>query len=105
MKQELNEVRIKLHITSASDVRNLWMCLNYDQNPTIKHVIDHIKYYYCLNEATSESSFYGNYEHNNAKAMDNETDNETFDLKLYLEEYWLPPCENSKLIRENDCIK
>ena len=26
-------------------------------------------------------------------------------IKLYLDDYWLPPHETSRLIRENDCIK
>lgn len=81
----MNSVRIKLHmkLSNEPDVKNLWMCLNYDQKPTIKHVTEHVKQNFCTvnkNETISE-------------------------CKLYLDNYWLPPYEDSKLIRENDCIK
>ena len=93
MKEESsNEVRCKLHITTSHDteVKNSWMCLNYNQKPTISHIIDHIKRNYFLNEL-------GNEEKEKASLASS--------IKLYLEDYWLPPYENSRLIRENDCIK
>jgi len=93
MKEESNnEIRCKLHITTSHDtqVKNSWMCLNYNQKPTISHIIDHIKRNYFLNEL-------GNEEKEKASLASS--------IKLYLEDYWLPPYENSRLIRENDCIK
>lgn len=103
MKEDRNQIRVKLHITSAnsSNVRNLWMCLNYDQKPTIGHIIEHIKRNYCSANQLNECSNSSLYSYSN-----NEIGN--FDLlgvKLYLDDYWLPPCENSRLIRESDCIK
>ena len=92
MKEEgTNEVRCKLHITTSHDsqVKNSWMCLNYNQKPTISHIIDHIKKNYFMNETSCMEE----------KAALAST------IKLYLEDYWLPPYENSRLIRENDCIK
>ena len=94
MKEEsqygINEVRCKLHITTPYDsqVKNSWMCLNYNQKPTISHIIDHVKKHF-LNELSS----------------DKQLDELSTSIKLYLEDYWLPPYENSRLIRENDCIK
>jgi len=78
-----SEVRVKLHIklNDEPEVKNMWMCLNYDQKPYISHVIDHVKK--NLIEKKKEIS----------------------DCKFYLDNYWLPPYENSRLIRENDCIK
>lgn len=80
----MNQVRIKLHITQSNDksVRNLWMCLNFDQKPTVEHMIEHIKENYCQSKEDSN-----------------------LQIKLFLDDYWLPPYENSRLIRENDCIK
>lgn len=79
----MSEVRIKLHITKSGDttVRNLWMCLNYNQKPTVEHIIEHINQNYC------------------------QSTDEKLEIKLYLDDYWLPPYENSRLIRENDCVK
>lgn len=94
MKEEKNEIRCKLHITSphSSNVRNLWMCLNYDQKPTIRSIIDHIKRNYASSNEYSNSFF-----------TSAEYDAES--VKIYLDEYWLPPCESSRLIRENDTLK
>ena len=101
MKEDHNEIRVKLHITTAnsSNVKNLWMGLNYDQRPTISHIIEHIKRNYCSSslDETSNSSVYSFTNEQNMIDMAN--------VKLYLDEYWLPPCENSRLIREGDCIK
>ena len=97
MREETGEVRVKLHITTQNDptVRNLWMCLNYSQKPTIEHIIDHIrKNYTDLNEHQHKLGFESE-EHAKLASQ----------IKLYLEDYWLPPYENSRLIRENDCIK
>jgi hypothetical protein len=88
-----NEIRVKLHITGTSEcnVKNLWICLNYDQKPTIAHVIEHIKKNYCVDSI---------------KKLDKGNDyDELVDVKLFMDDYWLPPYENSRLIRENDCIK
>ncbi len=81
-----NEVRCKLHITTStnSPVKNSWMCLNYSQKPTIAHIIEHVKNHF-FSELTD--------------------DDLSSSIKLYLEDYWLPPYENSRLVRENDCIK
>ncbi len=97
MKAETNEVRIKLHIISEKDsiVKNQWMSLNYDQKPTISHIVDHIK----VNLASTDPTFIS------LKKKLSEKDEESFSIKLYLDDYWLPSCENSRLIRENDCIK
>jgi len=92
MKEEsqygINEVRCKLHITTPYDsqVKNSWMCLNYNQKPTISHIVEHIKRNFLSN--TCEES--------QIKAAS---------IQLFLDDYWLPPYENSRLIRENDCIK
>ena len=82
---EMAEVRIKLHInfSNESEVKNLWMGLNYDNKPSISHVIDHVKDNLCAKKKGPEIS----------------------DCKLYLHNYWLPPYENSRLLRENDCVK
>lgn len=82
---EMAEVRIKLHInfSNESEVKNLWMGLNYDNKPSISHVIDHVKDNLCAKKKGPEIS----------------------DCKLYLDNYWLPPYENSRLLRENDCVK
>jgi hypothetical protein len=114
-----NEIRCKLHITTSQDtkVKNSWMCLNYTQKPTISHIIEHIKRNF-FNELISSddedtttttaaaaavaaaelglSEFTG-------KKVSTTLNNPH--VKLYLEDYWLPPYENSRLIRENDCIK
>jgi hypothetical protein len=78
------EIRVKLHIKASDEceVKNLWMCLNYDQKPTVGHVIEHIK-----------------------KNLIEARENKVGECKLYLDNYWLPPYENSRLVRENDCIK
>lgn len=78
----LSEIRIKLHIKASDEpeVKNLWMCLNYDQKPTVGHVMEHIKKNLLDKREASE-------------------------CKLYLDNYWLPPYESSRLVRENDCIK
>lgn len=104
MKEETNEIRVKLHISSTNDpnVRNLWMCLNYNQKPTIAHLIDHIKKNYCLNELSKE---YSNKKVKSLDSYDNGLEELEEKVKLFLEDYWLPPCENSRLIREGDCIK
>jgi len=82
----LNEVRVKLHIKSNIDtqVRNFWMCLNYDQKPCVSHIVEHIKKNLCPTST------------NTAAAAD---------IKLYLDDFWLPNYESSRLIRENDCVK
>jgi len=78
----LSDIRIKLHIKASDEpeVKNLWMCLNYDQKPTVGHVMEHIK----------------------QNLLDSR---DVSDCKLYLDNYWLPPYESSRLVRENDCIK
>lgn len=83
MNNIATEIRTKLHIKESnnSEVKNLWMCLDYDQKPTVSYVIDHIK-----------------------KNLLNR-DADISECKLYLDNYWLPPYESSRLIRENDCIK
>lgn len=83
MTSLVKEIRLKLHIKFSNDpeVKNLWMCLSYDHKPTIGHVIDHVK-----------------------KNMLDKTQ-AISDCKLYLDDYWLPPYEDSRLIRENDCIR
>ena len=84
------EVRIKLHIKSANEpeVKNVWMCLNYDQKPSIMHIIEHVKKHFC---------------HSDKKSA--ELDELMPEIKLYMDNYWLPPSEDSRLLRENDCIK
>lgn len=81
----MTEVRIKLHIkvNNEPEVKNLWMCLNYDNKPAVSHVIDHVKNNLCTQRK----------------------DQEIAECKLYLDNYWLPPYENSRLLRENDCIR
>lgn len=83
MNNLVSEIRTKLHIKTSNEpeVKNLWMCLDYDQKPTIAHVIDHVQ----------------------KNLLEKKTD--ISECKLYLDNYWLPPYENSRLIRENDCIK
>lgn len=78
-----DQVRIKLHIAKTGEtvVKNLWMCLNYDKKPTIEHICQHIKQTYV------------------------EESKDQFSVKLYLDDYWLPPYENSAVLRENDVIK
>lgn len=78
------EVRIKIHLKTSneSEVKNLWMSLNYDDKPSISHIIDHVKNNLCT------------------KKKDQITE-----CKFYLDNYWLPPYENSRLLRENDCVK
>ena len=97
MRVETNEVRIKLHIISDKDsiVKNQWMSLNYNQKPTISHIVEHIKRNLYSTDPTFMSL------RNNL----NDDDEMPFSVKLYLDDYWLPSCENSRLIRENDCIK
>ena len=89
----VSEVRVKLHIKSNSDsqVRNLWMCLNYDHKPQVSHIVEHIKRNFCHLDKTTKK------EHAECSSH--------ADVKLYLDDFWLPPSENSRLIRENDCIK
>jgi len=101
------EVRIKLHMTSPiqSNVKNMWMCLNYDQKPTVGHIIDHIKENFCTDFSTTASEY-----DNPISAYYNSNKSKLHDLqyvsvKLFLDDFWLPPCENSRLIRESDCIK
>lgn len=72
-----------MKLSNEPEVKNLWMCLNYDQKPTIKHVTDHIKQNFCTLNKNEEIT----------------------ECKLYLDNFWLPLYEDSKLIRENDCIK
>jgi hypothetical protein len=104
----MNEVRIKLNVHQQQqqqqnllkdqyDVKQLWMCLNYTQKPTIAHIIDHVRRYLCQNEY--ELPLYNNNNNSDKKMMND------FDVKLFLDDYWLPPSENSRLLRENDCIK
>lgn len=85
-----NEVRVKLHIKSSQDtqIRNLWMCLNYDQKPSVSHIAEHIRKNFC---SASER-----------KSLDESAEPQ---VKLFLDDFWLPPYENSRLIRENDCVK
>lgn len=103
MREETGEVRIKLHITAQNDptVRNLWMCLNYNQKPTIEHIVDHIRKNY--------SDYFSEQKENGPQhKLGFETEDSAklaSQIKLYLDDYWLPPYENSRLIRENDCIK
>lgn len=87
----VNEVRVKLHIKSNTDsqVRNLWMCLNYDQKPSVSHIVEHIRKNFCLHEDKRAQ-----YKPESGP-----------EVKLYLDDFWLPPYEHSRLIRENDCIK
>lgn len=99
MKTEIannsNEIRVKLNITksNSADVKNLWMSLNYQQKPTVAHIIDHVKKNYLSLSGDIDL----------LKLLEKK---QTQDLiKLYLDEFWLPPYENSKLLRENDCIK
>jgi len=98
MRDGQTQVRIKLHITNTDNVQNLWMCLNYDQKPTIGHIIEHVKQNYVQKlNAQNETS---------KKAHDSQVnDNREHQVKLFLDDFWLPPHENSRLIRENDCIK
>ena len=90
----VSEVRVKLHIKSNSDskVRNLWMCLNYDHKPQVSHIVEHIRHNFCQLDSTAQA-------HKHAECT------KDADVKLYLDDFWLPPYENSRLIRENDCIK
>jgi hypothetical protein len=93
MREETSVVRVKLNITESNtaDVKNLWMSLNYNQKPTIAHVIEHIrKHFLKLDDGCDMKK-------DDFKVEDV--------VKLYLEDYWLPPYENSRLLRENDCIK
>ncbi|CAF0894321.1 unnamed protein product [Brachionus calyciflorus] len=78
-----DQVRIKLHIAKPGEttVQNLWMCLNYDKKPTIEHITEHIHLTYIQEER------------------------EKYSIKLFLDDYWLPPKENSTILRENDVVK
>lgn len=80
------DVRIKLHANINSNVQNIWMSLNYDKKPTIGHIMGQLKKNFNLNED-----------------YDNESGSSS--INLFLDEYWLPPWENSRLLRENDCIR
>lgn len=85
----VSEVRIKLHIkaNNSPDVKNLWMCLNYDEKPLVSHVIENVKKNFLFDKKSSN------------------LEDTISEVKLYLDNYWLPPHENSRLIRENDCLK
>jgi len=87
----LNEVRVKLHIKSNTDtqVKNLWMCLNYDQKPSVSHIVEHIRKNLCTSFSSADLK---------SRGVEPE-------VKLYLDEFWLPNYESSRLIRENDCVK
>jgi hypothetical protein len=84
-------VRVKLNITQQADpsqVKNLWMSLNYDQKPTIAHIVEHIRNHFLQDDLSAHKK-----------------GDETELVKLFLDDYWLPPYENSRLLKENDCIK
>ena len=87
--QTCSVVRIKLNLSQpdSSDVKNFWMSLNYDQKPTIAHIADHIKKQFLQQSDDALLAINAN------------------SIKLFLDDYWLPPSENSRLLRENDCIK
>ena len=91
--------------SAASDfqVKNIWMCLNYSTRPTVSHVIDYVRKYYNYFSTTHDdmdSSMDSTYhqQQQQQQLLDDQ-------IKLYLDGYWLPPYESSRLIRENDCIK
>jgi hypothetical protein len=80
------EVRVKLHISKVdadadyydSKVENnMWMSINYDHQPTINDIANKIRK--NLNSAT--------------------------ELNLYLDNFWLPAWENSRILRDNDSVK
>jgi hypothetical protein len=80
------EVRVKLHIKKVDDddehneseqESNMWMSINYDHHPTISDVISKIR-----------------------KNLNSPTD-----MYLYLDNYWLPTWENSRILRDNDSIR
>ena len=76
----MTDVRLKLHATTSNgDIQNIWMSLNYDKKPTIGHLISQLK-------------FNLNYDDDSL-------------VNLYLDEYLLPIWENSRILRENDCIR
>jgi len=60
-------------------VQNIWMSLNYDKKPTIGHFISQLKFNLNYDDDTQ--------------------------VNLYLDEYLLPSWENSRILRENDCIR
>lgn len=99
----VSEVRIKLHIKSNTDsqVRNLWMCLNYDHKPQVSHIVEHIRRNFCQLENGDEWT----YDHQKQKQHHHAECCQKSDVKLYLDDFWLPPNENSRVIRENDFIK
>ncbi len=80
------DVRVKLHINKANDdeeyyddnqENNLWMSINYDLHPTINDIVNKIRKH--INGAS--------------------------DMYLYLDNYWLPAWENSRILRDNDSVK
>jgi hypothetical protein len=75
----MTDVRIKLHANTTNGVQNIWMSLNYDKKPTIGHIMCQLK----ANLNCDDDSL----------------------INLYLDEYLLPSWENSRLLRENDCIR
>ena len=87
-------------------VKNIWMCLNYSTRPTVSHVIDYVRKYYNyfstthddMNTSMDTSYSNGQQQQQQQQLLDDQ-------IKLYLDGYWLPPYESSRLIRENDCIK
>jgi hypothetical protein len=81
------EVRVKLHVSKVDDddeeyygsqeANNLWMSINYDHYPTINDIINRIK-----------------------KNINSPTE-----MHLYMDNYWLPAWENSRILRDNDSIR
>ena len=123
---------------SLHEVKNIWMCLNYEKRPTVSHVIDYIrKYYNCLSQKFNENNISSindtTINNNNNNIINNELLSElnlkskssasrildascnnnissslspvNDHVKLFLDDYFLPPYENSRLIRENDCVR
>ena len=79
-------IKLQLKFNDSPDVKNFWMLLNYGHKPTISHVAEYIKdNYSSIGKIQNQKS--------------------TYVVELYLDNYWLPPLESSRLLRENDCIE
>ena len=88
---------------SDFQVKNIWMCLNYSTRPTVSHVIDYVRKYYNFFSTTHDDMDCSSPSMDTTQQQQQQLIDEQ--IKLYLDGYWLPPYESSRLIRENDCIK
>lgn len=76
-------VKLSLYKVDSGEVSNVWMSLDYSQRPTVWHVVEYIRAMY-LNDYSSKT--------------------QEPVVNLYMDEYWIPPYEKSRLLRENDTI-